>query len=174
MMHIRPLQLPDDEPALLALDTSFTTDRIYRVEARQLGFELVEEQLDAPLTKSFPLDEPFIWDRALVAEEAGQIVGFMALDFASWNRRAVIEHLYVAPGQRRRGLGGQLLAEAERAARAAGMRCLWLETNNLNHPGVQFYQRLGFSLCGLDLSLYDPAGPAGDEVALYFVRPLAG
>ena len=54
----------------------------------------------------------------------------------------------------------------------AGARCLWLETQNTNYPAIQFYQHVGFRLCGLDESLYDPAGPGRNEIALFFVREL--
>jgi ribosomal protein S18 acetylase RimI-like enzyme len=70
---------------------------------------------------------------------------------------------------------GRALVEAViAAARDAGMRCVWLETSTLAYPAIQFYRRLGFELCGLDASLYDPAGPAARETALYFARPLDG
>jgi ribosomal protein S18 acetylase RimI-like enzyme len=42
----------------------------------------------------------------------------------------------------------------------------------VNSPAIAFYRRQGFTLCGLDLSLYDPAGSAPGEAALYFVLPL--
>ena len=44
-------------------------------------------------------------------------------------------------------------------------------TTNLNLPGVQAYERLGFHLCGLDTSLYD-ATPSEGEVALFLCRSL--
>jgi ribosomal protein S18 acetylase RimI-like enzyme len=75
----------------------------------------------------------------------------------------------------RDGVGTALLAALDRRARAGGARCLWLETQNINYPAIQFYRRSGFRLCGLDDTLYDPeldptTGP--DEVALFFTRPL--
>ena len=69
-------------------------------------------------------------------------------------------------------MGAALLRELAHYARAAGARCLWLETQNINHPAIQFYRRMGFRLCGLDQSLYNPVGPGRDEVALFFVRDL--
>jgi ribosomal protein S18 acetylase RimI-like enzyme len=75
----------------------------------------------------------------------------------------------------RAGIGTALLEALDRRARASGARCLWLETQNINYPAIQFYRRSGFRLCGLDDTLYDPerdptTGP--DEVALFFTRPL--
>jgi ribosomal-protein-alanine N-acetyltransferase len=37
---------------------------------------------------------------------------------------------------------------------------------------VQFYQRLGFRLCGLDTRLYDPSSEAGGETALFLAFDL--
>jgi ribosomal protein S18 acetylase RimI-like enzyme len=39
------------------------------------------------------------------------------------------------------------------------MRCLWLETENVNYPAIGFYRRAGFRLCGLDDILYRPGDP---------------
>lgn len=177
MTTIRPVNLPADRDALLRLDTSFTTGRIYRVVAGPDGFQLVEAQTDPPLTKAFPLDDELgderIWEHGLAAEEAGAIVGFLALHHEPWNGRMAIWHFYVSPERRGMGLGRRLLDAAEAYARSRGARCLWLETSSVNEPAIQFYRRAGFTLCGLDTSLYDPAGPAAGETALYFVRHLA-
>ncbi len=173
---IRPVELALDRAQLARLDTSFSTTLIYRVVAQPLGFTL-EETRSAALHKHFPLDDDLdaerSWQHGFVATDGARIVGFVALHLEQWNRRAVIWHLYVAPEQRGCGIGRALLQQATQLARAEHMRCLWLETSNLNHPGIQFYRRVGFSLCGLDTTLYDPQGPAADEIALYFACPLA-
>src|SRR5262249_55920874 len=102
----------------------------------------------------------------------GALVGFAAARHETWNRRVVVLHLYVAAGHRGRGIGRALIDHLDGFARTVGARCLWLETQNVNYPAIQFYRRLGFRLCGLDESFYDPAGPAAGEVALFFVREL--
>ena len=104
--------------------------------------------------------------------DGDRVVGFLALRWEGWNRRAAIWHLYVTRDARRGGIGRKLLDEADAQARAAGLRCLWLEVTNVNLPAIRFYQRCGFRLCGLDASLYDPAGEAAGECALYLSRPI--
>jgi ribosomal protein S18 acetylase RimI-like enzyme len=52
-----------------------------------------------------------------------------------------------------------LQARDERARREPATGCLWLETQNVNYPAVQFYRRMGFRLCGLDETLYRPGIP---------------
>lgn len=176
MPTIRPVILPADQAPILQLDRAFVTERIYRVAHTADSFALIEETVAPPLRKVFPLADDFPaaapWDIGFVAEEAGRVVGFGACSHHAWNRRTEIAHLYVARGARGQGIGRALLAAIDGAAREAGSRALWLETNNLAHPAIAFYRRLGFVLCGLDRSLHDPAGPVAGEVALYFARPL--
>jgi ribosomal protein S18 acetylase RimI-like enzyme len=47
-----------------------------------------------------------------------------------------------------------------------------VETQNTNYPAIQFYQRYGFKLCGLDERLYDPATQSIEETALFFALDL--
>ena len=163
-----------------ALDTSFTTDTIFRVERGELGFSLRPERVDPPLRKTFPPVSPELSDGLFVASAAGQIVGFAELAFETWNGRARIEHIYISPGHRGLGAGRALIramhdrARRDRTRREGSARCLWLETQNVNYPAVRFYQRMGFRLCGLDDTLYradDPLLLPG-EIALYFTRDL--
>lgn len=176
MLTLRPFRSPEDLAALSQLDTSFTTERVYRVVQTEWGFELREEAVAPPLRKEYgPVtQDEHLGDLpcAVIAEVDGRVAGFAAAEYEAWNRRAVVRHLYVASESRRRGVGGALLRELELYASSAGARCLWLETQNINQPAIQFYRRMGFRLCGLDQSLYDPDGPGGDEVALFFVRDL--
>jgi ribosomal protein S18 acetylase RimI-like enzyme len=171
MITTRSITLPHDTPAIMTLDTAFVTERIYRVQATADSFALVEEPVSPPIRKSFPLDgeldDDRMWQHGFVAEHEGAIVGFVAVRLEEWNRRAAIWHLYVAPQQRGAGVGRALVSLAATCAHDAGMRCLWLETSNVNYPAIQFYQSLGFVLCGLDQTLYDPAETPG-ETALYY------
>jgi ribosomal protein S18 acetylase RimI-like enzyme len=114
-------------------------------------------------------------EELLVAEDNEELAGFGEVVFEPWNRRAIIAHLYVSPSSRGLGIGSALLEALDRRARISGARCLWLETQNVNYPAIQFYRRSGFRLCGLDDTLYDPERDPTtglDEVALFFTRPL--
>ncbi|MFN3651929.1 MAG: GNAT family N-acetyltransferase [Armatimonadota bacterium] len=177
MLTIRPARWPDDAAALAGLDTSFTTERIYRVVCEELGFTLVEEPVDPPLWKSYgPISPPepsAVPPIALVAELDDRVAGYAVVEFSEWNRRLQVSHLYVAPECRGRGVGTALLAKLEWFGRTFGARCLWVETQNVNLPAVEFYLRRGFRLCGLDTSLYDPAEPGSGEVALFLSRDLS-
>jgi ribosomal protein S18 acetylase RimI-like enzyme len=167
---------PDDLGDLGLVDTSYRTDRIYRVRRSELGFWLDEERVDPPVHKTNPRPQLELGNGLFVACVGTELAGYAELLFEAWNGRARIEHIYVSGGFRGRGVGRALIqAVDERARQEHGARCLWLETQNVNYPAVQFYRQMGFQLCGLDESLYRPGDPAllPGEVALYFSRDLA-
>ncbi len=176
MISLRRLQWPEDREPLLALDTSFTTDHVYRVVANGMSFVLEDTMISPPLRKVYDLadavDSLPQFDHVVVAEVDAHIGGMAALKFDSWNSRAVLWHLYVAPAYRGRGIGRTLMDDLVRAAQQWRARCVWLETQNVNYAAIQFYRQLGFRWCGLDTALYDSQGPAAGETALFFVRTL--
>src|SRR5215218_10290498 len=97
---VRPVRLPGDRGAILALDRSCTMDRIYRVVRSPQSFAIAETLAQPPLRKDYPLEADLgagrVWEQGLVAERAGTVVGFAALAHQRWNRRTELWHLYVA------------------------------------------------------------------------------
>jgi ribosomal protein S18 acetylase RimI-like enzyme len=175
-ISVRVAASPGDLDAVARLDRSYSTDRIYRVSRGELGFTLHEERVSPPLRKVYPQPSPELSDRLLVACAGPEVIGCGELRLDVWSRRAQVEELTVTGRYRGQGVGRLLVsALAERARREPGARCLWLETQNINYPAVQFYRRVGFRLCGLDDTLYRPGMPGllPGEVALYFTRDLA-
>lgn len=174
-MIVREARLPGDAAAIAAIDTSFTTDVVFDVVATGAGFALRERRLPALLAKRFPLDDLHDadrpWTHGFLAEDGGACAGFAAAGFEPWNRRLVLWHLYVQPAARGRGIGRRLVERIADLGRELGARHLWLETSNLNAPGVAAYRALCFSLTGIDTTLYDGT-PAEGETALFFSKPL--
>jgi GNAT superfamily N-acetyltransferase len=159
-----------DAGALATLDTSFVARTAYRAIVEPRGFRL--EEHDVPeRTKRYEPPQPGDAEVVLVAESESGVVGVTALNLEAWNRRGRVEHLYVAPAARGAGTGRALVEALAARASGLGVRCLWAETQNVNPAAIAFYPRVGFRLCGLDLSLYDPAGLPG-EFAVYFSRDL--
>jgi ribosomal protein S18 acetylase RimI-like enzyme len=175
MIAIREARLPGDAAAIEQIDTSFTTDVVLDVAATGDGFTLRERRLAAPLTKRFPLDDVGAlerpWSHGFLAETDGACVGFAACGFEPWNRRLTLWHLYVQPVARGRGIARSLVKRIADLGRELGARHLWLETSDLNVPGVAAYRALGFALTGIDTTLYD-ATPADGEIALFFSKPI--
>jgi ribosomal protein S18 acetylase RimI-like enzyme len=171
---IREMDRAVDRPGVAALDTSFRTTSVFDVVVTARRIELVERALTAPLIKRYPVDEVFAdwatWDTGLVADD-GTICGFAATEYELWHRRLVLWHFYVAPERRREGIGRALLARVEQHGRQLGARRVWLETSNVNAPGIAAYARLGYTLCGADTTFYE-ATPAAAETAIYLSKPL--
>ena len=177
MVVLRELRWPEDRASLLALDTSFRTDRVYRLERSAHSFTLEETSIVPSLEKSYPLEGvvdmlPTL-DWVQVASDGGAVVGVVAMQFENWNRRANLHHLYLAPAARRQGVGRVMIETAWREASGRHMRSLWAETQTINYAAIRFYERTGFTLCGLDTSLYDPRDVNDGEIALFFTQDLA-
>jgi GNAT superfamily N-acetyltransferase len=175
MITIRPLRLPEDLQGILGLDTSFETDRIYRVEIIESSFQLVETS--AKVKKKYTLDTDELarlsaQHFSVVASIGSEIAGLAAAEYVDWNRRVILHHLYVARDHRRSGIGGLLLQSVTAWSRTTTARCLWLETQNVNIPAIRFYRRAGFSLSGFDASLYDSNNVDPREVGIFFSKPL--
>jgi len=142
-----------------------------------LSFTLEAETVEPPLRKTYgdairEVDQVRQMGHVVVAELDGAVIGIIAANLSEWNRRVQIERCYVAPQARGQGVGRALMDSAIAFGRSIGSWCVWLETQNTNYPAVQFYQRYGFTLCGLDTRLYDEAWQTLDETALYFALDL--
>ncbi|MEU3061757.1 GNAT family N-acetyltransferase [Streptomyces subrutilus] len=173
---------PEDAGAIEALDGSFTTATVFEVGVHATGFTVREVPVDPPLRKVFPPeehDEQALGGgapdsdgdaRTYVALDGGRVCGFAVVGYTPWNRRLTVEDIEVAPGHRGRGIGRALMEHAADFARERGAGHLWLEVSTVNAPAVHAYRRMGFTLCGLDTTLYD-ATPAAGERALYMSRP---
>ena len=85
-------------------------------------------------------------DGLLVAREEA-IIGFVMFHVEDANggkRRGVVENLYVEPSHRDRGIGGELLARAERALTDQGAAFVSLEAMADNEDARRFYRRHGY------------------------------
>lgn len=74
---------------------------------------------------------------ALVAEEAGSMLGYAILDLDNGE----VDAVFVEPGQQGRGIARDLMAALEAMARQRGLRRLFLSASLNAEP---FYQRAGF------------------------------
>lgn len=96
--------------------------------------------------------------------------GFATVEYEPWHERLLLWFLYIEPAYRRRGVGRALLDQVEAFGREVGASHVWLETSNVNVPGVRAYNRLGYTLCGADALYYGSYMP--DETALYLAKRL--
>jgi len=83
-----------------------------------------------------------------VARSNGQVVGMVSLLFTVSTAEGApvcwLEDLVVRPDHRANGLGGRLLDQAIRYAKAQGIARITLLTDRTNERAIRFYQRHGF------------------------------
>jgi ribosomal protein S18 acetylase RimI-like enzyme len=171
---VRELDRTADRRGVEAIDTSFETATVFDVVPSGRRIDLVERALAQPMTKRYSIGEVFApwasWDAGWVAEADGAIRGFATTGYEAWHQRLVLWFLYIAPAWRRRGVGRALLERVEAHGRARGATHVWLETSNVNTPGVAAYERLGYALCGADARYYGSYMPG--ETAIYLAKEL--
>ena len=80
------------------------------------------------------------FSQALVAEDGGAVVGCVALEI--YGETALLRSLAVAEERRGEGLGERLAAGALAAAKAAGVRDVYL----LTQTAEEFFPRFGFTV----------------------------
>jgi GNAT superfamily N-acetyltransferase len=131
---IRPAA-PPDLPALLAL-----------IEAMTRHHDDEPGVTAAGLARDFFGPEP--WFRGLVAAQAGQLIGYAALlplaRLGYGQRGLDLHHLFVAQGQRGRGIGTALIAASLDLARDLECDYMIIGTHPENFAAQGFYQSLGF------------------------------
>jgi ribosomal protein S18 acetylase RimI-like enzyme len=170
-LRIRAFDRERDAGAVRALDVSLVSGHAFEVRVEQDALHLHAVPAP-PAVKHFPLDlDADAWEEGWVAVEGEAVRGFVATSFEAWNRRLTLWHFYVDAAHRGAGTGRRLMEHAIGRGRARGALTAWAETSNRNYPGVQSYRRLGFELCGFDLSLYRGT-PAEGEFALFLSRPI--
>jgi ribosomal protein S18 acetylase RimI-like enzyme len=166
---------PADQLGVEAIDTSFSTPTIFDLVVEPRRIELRERTLEQPHLKRYPIEDAFAfwatWKTAWVAVDGDRIVGFAAVEYEAWHTRLVLWHLYVDPSRRKSGIARQLLAAVETHARRKSATHVWLETSNVNVPGIAAYERLGYTLCGVDELYYQSLGYAHEQ-AIYLAKRL--
>ena len=168
----RAVDLGRDQEALRQLDISFKSDQIFHVNARADALTLSAVTTAVPVAKQFPLVlNAAPWTDGWVIEERGRLLGFIGCGHSEWNRRLVIWHFYVDNAERRWGFGRLLMECALTRGREWAAKTAWVETSNLNYPGIVAYQHLGFEICGFDITLYRGTADEG-EFAVFLARNL--
>lgn len=110
--------------------------------------------LDRLINGQRPQDEvlPFYRDysgHVLLAEQSGTVVGYATLSYPYWNRIAMMDHLAVAEGCRRAGVGRTLCHAIDAKARALGARIVCVQTALWNYDAARFYARVGYRARGV-------------------------
>ncbi len=105
--------------------------------------------------------------RILVAEDDGEMLGYLDMTVQAWQRTGWINDMAVAKERRRQGIGTTLLQAALRWAKDRQLRAVMLETQTKNYPAICFYRKRGFSFCGFNDRSY-----ANQDIGVFFVHDL--
>jgi len=125
-MQIRPFQ-PEDEPAVIDLWRQCDLIRWQNDPHRDIQRKL---RVRPDLFLVGLIDEKIV---------ASVMAGYEG-------HRGWLNYLAVAPDHRRRGLGRQIVAEAERLLREAGCPKINLQVRTSNREVIEFYRRIGFAV----------------------------
>jgi ribosomal protein S18 acetylase RimI-like enzyme len=79
-----------------------------------------------------------------MARLQGVTIGFVFVEFHSWNRLAQIQGLAVNPAFHRHGAASALVSQTEVFARACGARGIYVDTPTTNERGRLFYEAIGY------------------------------
>jgi [ribosomal protein S18]-alanine N-acetyltransferase len=103
----------------------------------------------------------------IVAEEAGQLAGYVLVLYPPRSKLARLYSIAVAPHIGKRGVGPFLLAAAEEVAARRRRRAMRLEVHEHNTRAIARYEKSGYRLFGRHRDYYDDHGDA-----LRFEKPL--
>lgn len=143
MSRAAPLRIRDaqasDLPAILDIynHAILTTTAVYSYEPHTL--EMRRAWFDEKRQAGFPV---------LVAEDAGQVLGFSALGaFRAWPayKYTAENSVYVAEAARGRGIGRQLLEPLVTAARALDLHAIVAGIDATNAASLRLHASLGFT-----------------------------
>ena len=149
--------------------------REYRREDLEAMFRLDEICFEAAFRFSRRTMRAFAEKRdsmVVLAERAEAVAGFVIvhLEECEGERCGYVVTLDVAPDERRRGLAGMLMAEAERRVLEAGVQEMALHVAEGNVGAIRFYEGRGYVLAGREVGFYTEAGVDG----LVYAKVLEG
>ena len=100
--------------------------------------------------------------RTFVAQDSGRILGYVMARISG--EEGEILDLAVRPETRRHGIGRALLAAVREALQKGGVREMYLEVRESNHPAIELYRGDGFRPVGVRPGYY--RNPPEDALVL--------
>lgn len=140
-----------DVSALTVLMLQVWLDTYVKQGVRQAIADYVLSELTTTRTAAYLAQDS---THILLAESNGHLVGYCQTSNGKRNaqvsaeHQAELDHLYIHPAFFGRGIGRQLLAEAEAHLRELGVQQVWLTTWVGNDRARHFYPRAGYADIG--------------------------
>lgn len=104
-----------------------------------------------------------------LARENGVAVGCGGIAF--FDGFAELKRMYVRPEDRGRGIANVILDQLVIVARAEGYSEVRLETGDVQHAAIRFYERAGFTRCPI-FSPYDQLDPHRVATSVFMSMPV--
>lgn len=167
-----------DLNACVLIDSSYVTDHVWQVQTQDRPYEEMvltfrTVRLPRSMRARSPRDTDYLlqgWQRDecfLVAEEEGEVRGYLDMTVQDWHRTGWVNDMAVLKKHRRQGIGTALLKGAFAWAREQKLRAIMVEAQTKNYPAICFLRKHGFVFCGFNDHYY-----LSQEIALFFVRTL--
>jgi ribosomal protein S18 acetylase RimI-like enzyme len=173
---VRPA-VEDDIAAILTLDHGYSTEFVWQMEmdqgAPKSGARFKEARLPRPMQVNYPRAKETLetnWKERpalMVAENAGQVVGYSSLSLGLAPGAAWVTDLVVGGFHRRKGYGTRLVLAAQTWAATHGLERLVLEMQSKNFPAIRMAQKLAFEFSGYNDRFYQ-----NQDIALFFAKRL--
>lgn len=184
MIEIRPIThlTPADLQPLITGYTSPMRYAVHKIESEEKTvFSLELQQRETPYVKHHdPMDQETVQqytailaqDWSLGAYDGELLVGIALAEKQTWSNRLWVWEFHIAESHRGQSIGSKLMEAVAQKGRAAGLRAIFLETQTTNVPAIRFYRKVGFTLDGIELSLYSNDDWPDGEMALFMKRVL--
>lgn len=163
-MEIRKLEKLTENPTLSWSFNGYETDRIFAVSTITIGnsFEFNLREKNQYYRKTWEINSDDIdnlnkiieQENSFGAFENGELIGWAICDFREWNNSLFIKNILVDEKFRGQSIGKLLIKNINRKARDLRCRLVELETQNTNYQAIQFYQKAGFTITGINTKLY--------------------
>jgi ribosomal protein S18 acetylase RimI-like enzyme len=187
-LFVRPAQLVD-LPALATIDMGYESTACYRVRKQvdqgRLQYTLTLESLEQPYRIEYDawdwtevpgflqnLKEERVLGAFNATSQGTACVGILELNRCEAQQAGEIASLYVHRPLRGKGIGKALVSAGLEWARQQKLRALLVTTQVVDVPAIDFYQKLGFIICGIHDHFYHNDDLANDETAVFLVHPL--
>jgi putative acetyltransferase len=107
--------------------------------------------------------------RFFLARADGAAVACGGIGF--YDGYAELKRMYAKPDVRRQGVAKALLQRLEAEAHAAGIAIVRIETGNLQHAAMRFYEREGYRPCGA-FGPYAQMAPGAIATSVFYEKRL--
>lgn len=164
-MEILKLESLSGNPFLDLGVNDYITEKIYVVSAIESGnsfeFSIREKKqhyrkIGNSIDKDFErLNSIIKKGHSFGAFHNGELIAWAVCDLRSWNNSIFIENILVNKNFRGQNIGRLLIKAINREARELECRIVELETQNTNYQAIQFFQKAGFAITGINTKWYN-------------------